>query len=812
MINGLLLDTRAALRSLRRSPSFSVTVMLCLGLGIGANVAVFSVVNSVLLQPLPFPEPDRLATVWVGYGTGDVSGRFFVSPQQFVEIRDRSTVFDGLAATYAAPMSLEQGDLPIEVNGAQVSASLFPLVGATPVIGRTFTREDEQSGAAVAVISEGLWNRAYGRSPNIVGQPVELNGVRYTVAGVLPNAARVPADVEAWVPLGADRIEGRDRLSGRLTVVGRLADGVSVDGAHQQLTLIAADIARDLPERNTNLSIGVAGWQDNLVETVRTALLALLAAVGGVLLLGVANVASLLVVRAQREQRHQALRAALGATSRRITRYLFVENGVLVVTGGVIGVLAARISLPALLALQPDTLSPFREIAIDPTVLGFALALVVAVTVAISLFTAWRVRYRSLTRSLAEGGSAAGVSRPALRVQQIMVVTQIALSLVLLVGSSLMLSSFRGMQRLDPGFDPEPVLAVRLTAPASRSDSHEKIVAYFDEVLKVIRGLPGVESAGAGHELPVTGIRWGIGFNVEGQPPETRTARHVAVWRLVTPGYYDAMNIKVVRGRGPVDADRLGTDPVAVVSESFAETYWPGEDPIGKRIKRGTYDDPDEPWRTVVGVIADVRDSALAGRPRPSLHFPHSQFPSSVSNRLSIVVRMAGHVKPADQAAAVEDAVRRVDSHALVQEIAPYPDLLGDTIAQERFNALLLSIFASSGLLLAAVGIFGIVSYSAAQRRREFGLRVAFGAENRDVRHLMLRSGSAMAVGGAGIGLLAAYALAPLVASMLPTGGARDPLPYVLSALTLMITTVVAAWIPAQRATRVDPVAVLRDG
>lgn len=811
MINGLLLDVRAAVRSLRRSSTFSLTVILCLALGIGANVAVFSVVKSVLLQPLPFPDPDRLVTVWVGYGNADVSGRFFVSPQQFVEIRDRSTVFSALAATFAEKMSLEQDAVPVEVNGAQVSAELFPLIGAAPVIGRPFTAEEERSGASVAVISEGLWARVYGRAQGVIGQSLRLNGTQYQIAGVLPNPARVPQDVDVWIPLGADRIEGSARLAGRLTVLGALAADVPVDGAREQLQAVAASLARDLPERNTNLTIGLAGWQDSLVEFVRTALLALLAAVAGVLVLAVANVTSLLVVRVQREQRHQALRAALGASSLRLLRYLFVEHGLLVIAGGTLGVLAAHLSLPALLALQPDTLSPFREIAIDAPVLIFALSLAGLVTIAISLFTAWRLRYGGLTRHLAEGGAGSGVSRRTLRVQRTMVVAQIAVSLVLLVGSSLLLSSFRAMLRFDPGFDAEPVLTVRLTAPPSRIATHEETVAYFDEVLSAVRAVPGVQYAGAGHELPVTGTRWGMGFNVEGQPPETRTARHVAVWRLVTPGYYEAMGIPVVRGRSLRDTDRSNAEPVVVVSEGLAATYWPGENPLGKRVKRGTYDDPDEPWRTVVGVIADVRDSALAGRPRPSLHFPTSQYESPVGRRLSIVARMRTGVNPADQAATLEAAVRDVDPTALVQGIAPYADLLSDTAAQERFNALLLSIFAASGLLLAAVGIYGVVSYSAAHRRREFGLRVAFGAEARDVRRLMLRDGSGTAALGAALGLAAAYLLAPLGTSMLPAGGPRDPLPYLVAAATLITTTIVAAWIPAQRATRVDPASAMRE-
>jgi predicted permease len=810
MIHGILLDLRTALRSLRRSRTFTATVIAVLTLGVGANTAVFSVVRTVLLQPLPFPDPDRLVALWVGYRGAQTSTRFFVSPQQFIEIRNRSAVFSSLAATRVSQSSLEQGDFPVEATTATVTASLFELIGASPLVGRTFSEEEDRNAAPVTVISEGLWGRAFGRDGNVVGRSLHLNGITYEIVGVLPDEARVPQDVEAWIPFTIDRIEGRARESGSLSVIARLKDAITLDAAREQLAAVSDDIARELPERNTGLSVDIAGWQDNLVETVRTALFALWTAVAGLLALAISNVASLLIVRAQRERRHHTLRAALGASAPRILRYLVIETGLLVGAGGVLGVLAAQTSLPVLLALQPNQLSPFRQIAIDSAVLGFALILALAVTAAVTGFTVWRLRYRSLTRRLAEGGAGGGVSRRTRAVQRVLVVTQIAASLVLLVGSSLMIRSLSGMQRVDPGFDPDPVLAIRVVAPPARAGEHDLRVGYFREVIEAVRAAPGVEAAGAAHVLPVTDTRWGIGFNVEGQPPETRTHRHMAVWRLVTDGYHEAMGIPVLHGRTFTEHDRIDTEPVVVVSQTFAATYWPGEDPLGKRVKRGTYDDPSEPWRTVVGVMADVRDSALAARPAASLYFPHSQYPSAVASRMQIVARMAGEIRPEDQVGMLEAAIRNVDASALIHEIAPYRDLLGETAAQDRFNTLLLSIFAAAGLVLAAVGIYGVVSYSASQRRREFGIRIAFGAEDRDVRRLMVHGGTIMAVTGASVGLAISYGLAPLAESMLRTGGARDPLPYVVAATTLLITSILAAWIPAQKATRVDPVTVLK--
>jgi putative ABC transport system permease protein len=811
MMDLMLLDLRTAFRSLRRSRTFTLTVIACLALGVGANTAVFSVVSTVLLRPLPFPEPDRLVNLWVGYEGPQSTIRYFLSPQQFIEIRERNSVLAEMAASRVEQSSLEQDGQPVEATTAITTASLFELIGAEPLIGRTFSNQEDGHAAAVAVISEGLWGRAFGRDGNVVGRSLRLNGSAYEIVGVLPDEARVPQDVEVWLPLSIDRIEGRARESGGLTAIARLNDEVTLDAARKQLAVLADDIARDLPERNTNLSIGIAQWHEFLVENVRTALLVLWVAVAGLLAVAVSNVVSLLIVRAQRERRHQALRAALGAGWSRILQYLVIENGLAVGAGGVLGVLTARLSLPALLALQPNQLSPFRQVTIDSMVLGFSLALVIAVTAIVTGLTVWRLRYGSLTRRLAEGGSGGGVSRNTLAAQRLLVVAQIAASLVLLVGSSLMIRSFSGLLRADPGFVSGPVLAIRVAAPPARSSTHDLRVGYFREVLNAVRSGAGVEAAGAAHVLPVTDVRWGIGFNVEGQPPETRAHRHAAVWRVVTPGYYEAMQIPMLRGRTFTEYDRSDTEPVVVISKSLAQTYWPGEDPLGKRVKRGTYEDPSEPWRTVVGVMADVRDSALAARPAASLHFPHSQYTTPVTSRMQIVVRMAGDIRPEDQAAALENAVRAVDPSALIHEVAPYRRLLGETAAQERFNALLLSIFAAAGLVLAAVGLYGVVSYSAGQRKREFGIRVAFGAVGRDVRRLMLKAGAFMAITGASLGLALSYGLAPIVESLLPSGGARDPLPYIIAAATLLITTVIAAWIPAQRAGRVDPVIVLRD-
>lgn len=810
MMGGFMLDLRAAFRSLMRSRAFTVTIVACLALGIGANTAVFSVVRAVLIQPLPFPDADRLVTLWVGDQGENI--RFFSSPQQFIEIRDRNTVLSSMAASRVETLSLQQGEYPVEVTAARVTPSLFPLVGATPVVGRTFTDEDDRASQRVAVISAGLWDRAYGQSPGILGQSIRLSGEQYEIVGVLPVAIRVPPDVDVWIPLGVDQIEGRDLLSGRLTMIGRLGDGVTLDAAKSQLTSIAADIAVALPERNTDLAIGILGWQDLLVENVRTALVALLAAVGGVLILAVSNVASLLIVRAQREQRHQALRAALGANSRRLVRYLIVENAILVGCGSILGVLAAKATLPALLALQPDSLSPFRNISVDAAVLGSALLLALVVTGLVTVVSVWRLRFGSLTGRLTEGVTGTGFSRRTIRIQHALVVTQIASSLVLLVGSSLMLQSFAAIRQVDQGFDPDAVLVIRVAAPPQRAASQETRNAYFENVIDAARSVPGVQAAGAAHVLPVTDTRWGLGFNVEGQPPDTRTARHVAVWRLTSPGYYEAMSIPMLRGRAFTERDRADTEPVVVVSESFAAHYWPGQDPIGKRVKRGTYDEPTEPWRSVVGVIADVRDSALAAQPAQSLHFPYTQYWSSTGVRMQVVARMKRDLRPQHYAAAIEAAVRQVDPTALVHEVAPYADLLGETLASEQFTALLLSLFAGVGLALAAVGIYGVVSYSASQRRGEFGVRIAFGARGSDVRRLMLKAGTVLAVAGATLGLVASYALAPLVQSMLRTGDVHNPLPYVVAAVTLVLTTIVAAWIPAQRATRLDPVSVLRSG
>lgn len=804
----LIHDFRLAVRSLRRTPAFTTVALVCLALGIGSTAAVFSVVHAVLLRPLPFAQPDRLVTVWATYDAQGAEGvQYFLSPQQFVEARDRSTTLERFAATTNVTLNLGGGEEPERIAGVRASAELFPLLGLTPIVGRTYTVDEDTRGNRIALISEDLWRRRFVSNTDIVGSEILLDGEQFVVLGVLPSTPRYPADIDIWVPLAVDEITGTSRTRGSLLVLARLTPQMTPAAARNELASIADGIERTFPDRNTGLGLSTRSMQANLNQDIGPALVVLFVAVGLLLAIAVGNVANLLLVRAQAQAHDVAMRVALGATRPRLLRHLLIENLVLGAAGGGMGLLIAVWGLPLLLTLRPTTLTPYGSVGIDGTVLAFAAAITIGATLVFGLLPMAKSMRPNLGAVLKDGGGRSGIGRAARRVQTGLVVAEIAIALVLSVGSGLMIKSFARATAADPGFNPAGLLTVRVSAPPEFASVEPAQASFFESIRERIQAVPGVDVVGAVHSLPGIDIVYGFGFVVEGKPPETAGQRHFGVVRVVTPGYLSAMQTPLVRGRQFVPADRGDARNVVIVSEALARQHWPGENPLGRRLKRGSYDG-DDPWRTIVGVVADVREQGLNTQPQGGLYLPHFQFLRPYTATMTFAIRTTDD--PVALASAVRGAIRRAAPRALIFDVATLEDRLASSLAPQRFNATLFALFAALGLVLAAAGVYGVVSYTVSQRSRELGLRAALGANRVHLTRLVLGIGARMAAIGIGVGVVGALFLTRLLQSLLFEVQSTDALTYVMVSAVLGGVTMLATIMPARRATRADPVAVLR--
>lgn len=809
-MSGLINDFRLAVRSLRRTPTFTIVALLCLALGIGSTTAVFSVVQGVLLRPLPFADSDRLAALWATYDSQGAEGiQYFLSAQQFVEARDQSTTLEHFAATTNVTLNLGGDEEPERLAGVRASAELFPLLGITPIVGRTYTPDEDTEGNRIALISEDLWRRRFGANPEFVGSEIILDGEQFVLLGVLPSAPRYPAEIDIWIPLAVDDITGRARTRGRLNVLARLVPRTTAEAASGELASIAEGIVRAFPDRNIGLGLDTQSMQANLNQDIGPAIVVLLVAVAFLLAIAVANVANLLLVRAQAQAHEIAIRLALGATRRRLLRHLLVEHLVLGAAGGGMGLLIALWGLPLLLALRPTNITPYGSVGIDGTVLGFTAAITIGATLVFGLLPMIKSVRPNLSAVMKDGGGRSGIGRTSRRMQTALVVAEIATALVLSIGSGLMIKSFERATAADPGFNPAGVLTVRVSAPPEFAPVEPRQAAFFESIRERIQAVPGVDVVGAVHSLPATGtdIVYGFGFSVEGKPPEVTGQRHFGVGRVVTPGYLPAMQTTLVRGRQFVPADRDDARDVVIVSEALVRQHWSGEDPLGKRIKLGTYDS-DNSWRTIVGIVADVREQGLNTQPQGGLYVPHLQFPRPYTATMVFAIRAAAD--PVELAPAVRAAIRRAAPGSLIFDVATLEDRLASSLEPQRFNATLFALFATLGLILAAAGVYGVVSYAVSQRSRELGLRAALGANKGHLTRLVLGIGMRMAAIGIGVGVVGAFFLTRLLQSVLFEVQSTDALTYVVVCAVLSGVTVLATILPARRATRADPAVVLR--
>ncbi|MBV9924261.1 MAG: ABC transporter permease [Acidobacteria bacterium] len=795
-------DVRFGLRVLAKRPGFSLVALAVLALGVGANTAIFSVVNAVLLRPLPYPGAERVIA-FEGVNPSKGIKESNLSAPDAVDWRSQARSFEALAIYTPGSANLSGGGEPERVAGAYVEPDFFRVLGVGAARGRAILPEDDKPGSApVVVLSHALWVRRFGADPAAVGRTIDLGGRQREVVGVMPAGFDFPYRSELWVPLQLDLAkEARDNRS--LFVVGRLREGVAVAAAQTELDAISARLAEAYAVTNVGWGVRLQPLKDALVGELKTTLFMLLAGVGLLLLIACANVANLLLARAAGRRREVALRLALGAGRWRIARQMLTESVLLGVAGGALGAALSVWLTDLLVALAPAGTPRLAETSADWRVLLFAAGASVLTGVAFGIAPAWQASRYDLNDSLKEGGRGAGGGRS--RMRSGLVVAEVAVSLLLLAGAGLLVKSFGRLQAVDPGFDPEGVITMRVSLPGARYKEPARKVEFYATLLERVRSLPGVESAGATIQLPLRGSDYSIwrGLIREGRP-ETPEEAIDASYSVVTPGYFRALRIPLRAGRAFDERDRTDSAKVAVVNESLARKVFPGEDPVGKRIHIWR---DEEFQREIVGVVGDTKPDSLETAGAPQIYVPHAQ--DAEWGGLSLTVRARG-AGAESLVGAVREEVRALDRELPIYDVKTLGKVVADSTAYRRVSMFLMAGFAVAALLLAGVGLYGVVSYAVTERTREIGVRVALGAQRRDVVRLVVRHGMLLTLLGLAVGLACALALTRLMTGLLYEVSAADPGVYILVALLLAAVALLACLVPARRATKVDPMVALR--
>ncbi|HLY20142.1 MAG TPA: ABC transporter permease [Bryobacteraceae bacterium] len=807
-----LQDLRYGLRLLARSPGFTAIALLTLTLGIGATSAIFSVVDAALLRALPYRDPQRLVTVFEDNGTNGFP-RDTPAPGNYADWKAQTQVFDGVAATMEQVYSLtsgpgERGAEPENLDGSRVTHNTFELLGTKPALGRVFLpEEDRPGGAHVVLIGYGLWQRRFGGDAGLVGREILLDGEKYTVIGVMPRVFSYPyRDVQIWTPAAFTAQQLVNRGAHYLNVLARLRPGVTLAKANAELLVVCKRLARAYPDTNAGISRFYAEpLQETYTYGARTGLIVLMAAVAFTLLIACANIANLLLARATGRQREVAVRTALGAARGRIVRQMLTESLLLACGGGVLGMALAAWCFNFLKNLIPPDLSRMQSLTLDLPVVAFVAGISVASSLFFGLAPALQVSRIELNDVLKEGGRGNSGSRRRI-FRNLLVVSEVALSLMLLIGSGLLLESFAKLRGLDPGFRADHVLTARLVAPRTRYGEFGKRSEFFTRVLERVRALPGVKSAGFTSALPLTWDGGTNGFTPEGvalDPAITYDANN----RVVTSGYFETMRIPLRRGRLFQEGDGQDAPAVAIVNETMARKFWPGQDPIGKRFKFGG-GPGGTPWCRIVGVVGDVRQMRLNEPPRQEMYFPYWQSGYNWMVPRDLAIRTSGD--PVSLARAVRETVWSIDKDQPVANVMTLDELLDQEVAHRRVEAALLGGFAALALTLACVGIYGVLSYLVTQRTREIGVRVALGANAADVFRTVAGQGMALVGVGLAGGIVGALALAGLIRSLLFGVEATDPVTYLGGVAVFGVVALLACYFPARRAARVDPLVALR--
>ena len=793
-------DLRFGLRMLWKNPGFSLVAILTLALGIGANTAIFSVVNGVLLRPLPYPGSERLV-LFEGINPDRGISNSHLSMPDYLDWRSQTDAFESITAIVQQGIIMTGDEAEAEyIPFAKVTPSFFPTMGVYPSMGRALLKEDEVADDVVAVLSYGLWQGRFGANPNIVGHRITLGGTPCTVVGVMPRGFDYPTKTQVWTLIYPNPNERRDNRYVK-AIIGRLKPAATIAGAQSQVDTINARLQQQYPETNYGWSIRLWDFQAWTTRDVRTSLLLLLGAVGFVLLIACLNIANLLLARASVRRREIAVRTALGAGRWRITRQLLTESLLLAVAGGAVGLALSLLLTKLLIAISPADVPRLDQVGLDARVLAFTVGVAGLVGLFFGLAPALHASKTDLNDVLKEGGRSGSEGHRRNRVRAILVVSEIALALLLLIGAGLLIKSFVLLRDVNPGFDPENVLTMRVALPGARYPKPEQAATFFRELTQRVSALPGVEAAGAALSLPLGGSA-GRAFIREGRPLIPEEALN-AEYFVMTPDYFKAMRIPVKTGRSFTNADTAESPPVVVVNENIARRIFAGEDPIGKRIVVW----PDEKFaREIVGVVSDVKIMGLDEETGPQIYVPHAQ--DAGWGVLSLAVRTKG--EPEALASPVRDVMFSLDKNQPPYDIKTMDDVFSASIANIRLVALLLGVFSMFALLLASIGIYGVIAYSVAQRTHEIGIRLALGAQTRDVRRMIVTQGMVLALIGAGLGLAGAFAATRVMRGLLYGVSATDPLIFIAVSLLLTVVALLACYIPARRATKVDPMVALR--
>jgi putative ABC transport system permease protein len=809
-LDTLFRDVRFAFRSLRKTPSFTLAAVAALGLGIGANTAILSVVNAVLLRPLPYADADRLAVILH-------DGRNPVAPANFLDWRKQTRSFTDMAAAEFWTPNLTGGSNPEHLSGLHVTSGLFQLLGVPPLLGRTFGPSDDVEGNdRVIVLGHGLWQRRFGGDPSIVGRQIPLDGVPYTVVGVMPPSFRFApfwaTRAELWAPLVFGE-RTTSRTSNSLRVFARLRTGTTLPQARTDLGALTSRLERENP--GTNRGVTLTPLKQKVVGDIQTPLLVLLVAVTFVLLIACANVAHMLLARASSRSSELAVRTALGATRARIVAQLLVESSLLAAAGGLVGVMLAYWGVHMLVAANPAIIPQVSSVSIDSRVLFMTLALTGLTALMFGLVPALRSARVDLASAFRDGGRGSSDGQKRGRLRSVLVASEFSLALILLVGAGLMIRSVAALRRVDPGFDPRNVVTLSISTAGTDEGTPERRSAFFAQVLERTTSIPGVASASFINHLPITGDQWGFPIRIEGRPKPAPGDAPFGTYRVVFPGYFRTMGIPLLRGRDFEPSDRVGAEHVAIINEFMAKKNWPNEDPIGKRF---AFDDSS--WVRIIAVAKNTVRSDWSASPDAEFFVPflqqHTYLESSSGHfaAMTLVVRVSCAGRRVCDASATAPPlvkmIRSIDPSMPISEVSTMASIVEHATSESRFYLILLMSFAGVALTLAAVGIYGVMSYSVSRRRHEIGIRIALGADPAAVLRLVVRQGMHVALAGAGVGLGGAFLLTRLMNRLLFGVTPSDPLTFGAVTTLLCLVALVASYVPAVRATRIDPLNTLR--
>lgn len=806
-MSNILHDLRYAARLLLKSPGFTAVAVITLALGIGANTAIFTVVNSVLLRPLPFRDPSKLVIIAERSTFPVIS----VSYQNWLDWRNQSHSFESVEGTVGGTIALTGTGDPEQLKLRYVTAGMFSLLGVDPVIGRTFLpSEDRAGGNRVVLLSYGLWQRHFGGTQDVLGRSVTLDSQPYTIVGVLPPRFQLlqPADVYLpFIPWAAQLPDDRNWHPG-IFAIARLKPGVTRDQARAEMLVISKRLEQQYPVENTGFSSDIVGLQEQMVKNVRPALVLLLAAVLAVLLIACVNVANLLLARGASRGREVAIRISMGASRSRVVRQLLTESVLLAVIGGVLGTLIAMASLDPLLQLASGSLPTAFTVNLDYPVLIFALVLSILTGVIFGVVPALRTAQLDLRTSLNEGGRGSTSGPGQHRLHGILVAAEIAAAVMLLVGAGLLLRSFARLQNIPPGFRPDHLLVGDLPLSQNAYSTPQLRNQFFERLIDRARALPGVESASAASFLPVSGGGGLIHFNIQGRAPKSPHDFIVTGYRTVTPNYFETLRMPLLKGRSILPSDTDKSPPVVVINATMARTFWPNENPLGKKIELGTEPDPQVPYMEIVGVVGDVLQG-LGDAAKSEMYAPNRQVDAILPTfQLSIVLRTT--TEPHAAASALRSAVSEIDPNQPLVNVRSMDENIATSVAEPRFRAWLIGIFALLALVLAAIGVYGVMSYSVTQRTNEIGIRVTMGAQPNDIFRTVVGEGMRFALLGVGAGLVGALAFSHLLHSFIFGVSTVDPATFLIVALLLTMVGLAASFFPARRATRVDPIVALR--